>query len=97
MVVVAIRAPGLTPLPIAGWLALGYEALVKCIDGLVQGCTNSSPLEMELLQSHAKSSLYLISATNIFKNYCILDVGKLVIIALCNGFDIIWGHRFEAD
>ena len=26
MVVVAIRAPGLTPLPIAGWLALGYEA-----------------------------------------------------------------------
>ena len=28
MVVVAIRAPGLTPLPIAGWLALGYEALM---------------------------------------------------------------------
>ena len=28
MVVVAIHAPGLTPLPIAGWLALGYEALV---------------------------------------------------------------------
>ena len=30
MVVVAIRAPGLTPLPIAGWLALCYEALVIC-------------------------------------------------------------------
>ena len=29
MVVIAIRAPGLTPLPIAGWLALGYEALVQ--------------------------------------------------------------------
>ena len=29
MVVVAIHAPGLTPLPIAGWLALGYEALPK--------------------------------------------------------------------
>ena len=28
MVVVAIRAPGLTPLPIAGWLALGYEAVI---------------------------------------------------------------------
>ena len=28
MGVVAIRAPGLTPLPIAGWLALGYEALL---------------------------------------------------------------------
>ena len=27
MVVVGIRAPGLTPLSIAGWLALGYEAL----------------------------------------------------------------------
>ena len=29
MVVVAIHASGLTPLPIAGWLALGYEALMK--------------------------------------------------------------------
>ena len=27
MVVVGIGVPGLTPLPIAGWLALGYEAL----------------------------------------------------------------------
>ena len=31
MVVVGIGAPGLTPLPIAGWLALGYEALVLFI------------------------------------------------------------------
>ena len=29
--------------------------------------------------------------------HCILDVGKLAIIASFNGFDIIWGHRFEAD
>ena len=31
MVVVAVRAPGLTPLPIAGWLALGYEALIEMV------------------------------------------------------------------
>ena len=31
MVVVGIGAPGLTLLPIAGWLALSYEALVELI------------------------------------------------------------------
>ena len=36
MVVVGIGMPGLTPLPIAGWLALGYEALVSVIHPHIQ-------------------------------------------------------------
>ena len=36
----------------------GKTLQVKCIDGLVQDCSNSSALEMELLQSYATPSLY---------------------------------------
>ena len=70
--------------------------MVKYIDGLVQDCSNSSPSEIELLQSCAEPSLYIHKICNKYiSTHCILDVGKLVIIASCNSFDIIWGHRFE--
>ena len=70
---------------------------VKYIDGLVQDCSNSSALEMELLQSCAKPCYIHKIYNKYMLTHYILDVGKLVIIALCNGFDIIWGHCFEAD
>ena len=75
----------------------GKTLQVKYIDGLVQDCCNSSAFEMELLQSCAKPSLYTYNLQQIYLTHYLLDVGKLVIIESCNGFDIIWGHRFEAD
>ena len=38
------------------------------IDGLVQDCSNSSALAMELLQSCTKSSIYLISICLFLRN-----------------------------
>ena len=75
----------------------GKTLQLKYIDGLVHDCSNSSALETELQQSCAEPSLYNKISNKYILTHCILDVGKLVIIASCNGFDIIWGHRFEAD
>ena len=75
----------------------GKTLQVKYIDGLVQDCNNSSALEMELLQSCANPFyIHKICNKSILTHF-ILDVGKVVIIASCNGFDIIWGHSFEAN
>ena len=41
MVIVGIRRPGLTPLPIAGWLALGYEVLISVIANSAKMLSNS--------------------------------------------------------
>ena len=44
MVVVGIGAPGLTPLSVAGWLALGYDALLLC--------NTHSPVHIHGAQQH---------------------------------------------
>ena len=42
---------------ILAWMS-NYKLMELCIDGLVQDCSNSSALAMELLQSFTKPSVY---------------------------------------
>ena len=79
MVVVAIRAPGLTPLPIAGWMALGYEELAICIVCVVGYFTTDLCMDINL--RYIKSSLiHLNKGKYITYNRAILKEDDLLSI-----------------
>ena len=62
-----------------GWVSdRNYETLWYHIDGLVQDCSNSSALAMELLQSCTKPSIYYRNSQGLGQKCSLKNIAKLL-------------------
>ena len=62
-----------------------YKETILCIDGLVQDCSNSSAVAMELLQSCAKSSTCFWNPSGLMLIRHPPDTSESLLLALCEG------------